>query len=352
MGRLRSGSTSAARSPISSRSSTASSSPRRCRPLPARPGGGSRGCVAPPVDGRGRRARARDDGGDERAARAARRAHGAGHDGGLPRRDRDRPAGRASLYDLTAHRPAPLVPRELRFIVRERMGPDGVLVPLDEESRRRARSSRARGRRRGDRGLPALLVPASRSTSGGSARRCGGAAGRAGVALVEVLPEFREYERCSTTVAERVPRARAVGVPRADARSARAARDAVLRRRGRSRRRRRAAGGVRALGAGGGSSARRTFARVAATSTSLTFDMGGTCTDVSPCSAAGAELTPSRSSAACRSASRWSTCTRSARAAARSPGSTRAARFASGPRSAGADPGPGRATAAAARSRP
>src|SRR4051812_30218716 len=41
---------------------------------------------------------------------------------------------RASLYDLTAHGPAPLVPRELRFVVRERMGPDGVLVPLDEGS--------------------------------------------------------------------------------------------------------------------------------------------------------------------------------------------------------------------------
>src|SRR3712207_5562422 len=32
---------------------------------------------------------------------------------------------RASLYDLTKHRPRPLVPRELRFTVRERTGPDG-----------------------------------------------------------------------------------------------------------------------------------------------------------------------------------------------------------------------------------
>ena len=30
---------------------------------------------------------------------------------------------RASLYDLTRHRPPPLVPRDLRFVVRERMGP-------------------------------------------------------------------------------------------------------------------------------------------------------------------------------------------------------------------------------------
>ncbi|HEX2806109.1 MAG TPA: hydantoinase/oxoprolinase N-terminal domain-containing protein, partial [Kineosporiaceae bacterium] len=39
---------------------------------------------------------------------------------------------RAALYDLARHRPPPLVPRELRYTVRERMGPDGVIVPLDE----------------------------------------------------------------------------------------------------------------------------------------------------------------------------------------------------------------------------
>src|SRR5919197_1312789 len=41
---------------------------------------------------------------------------------------------RESLYDLAVHRPPPLVPRALRFVVRERMGPEGVLVPLAEES--------------------------------------------------------------------------------------------------------------------------------------------------------------------------------------------------------------------------
>ena len=44
---------------------------------------------------RGRRPRARDDRRDERAARAARRADRARDDRGLPRRDRDRPPGRA-----------------------------------------------------------------------------------------------------------------------------------------------------------------------------------------------------------------------------------------------------------------
>ena len=37
---------------------------------------------------------------------------------------------RASLYDLTRHRPPPLVPRGLRFVVRERMGPGGIIAPV------------------------------------------------------------------------------------------------------------------------------------------------------------------------------------------------------------------------------
>lgn len=36
---------------------------------------------------------------------------------------------RTSLYDLTGHRPPPLVARELRFVVPERMGPEGVVMP-------------------------------------------------------------------------------------------------------------------------------------------------------------------------------------------------------------------------------
>src|SRR3954466_16238029 len=39
---------------------------------------------------------------------------------------------RAELYRLCAAHPAPLVPSELRFAVRERTGPDGVLAELDE----------------------------------------------------------------------------------------------------------------------------------------------------------------------------------------------------------------------------
>ena len=41
---------------------------------------------------------------------------------------------RPSLYDLAQDRPPALVPRGLRFSVEERMGPDGVLAPLDGTS--------------------------------------------------------------------------------------------------------------------------------------------------------------------------------------------------------------------------
>src|SRR5690242_17081810 len=38
---------------------------------------------------------------------------------------------RPSLYDLTRDRPPALVPRDLRFTVPERMGPEGEIEPLD-----------------------------------------------------------------------------------------------------------------------------------------------------------------------------------------------------------------------------
>jgi N-methylhydantoinase A len=108
---------------------------------------------------------------------------------------------RASLYDLTAHGPAPLVPRELRFTVRERMGPEGVLVPVDEESV--AEVVRAlRGAE-----VEAVAVCLLFSFRYPEHERRVGEAVRAALPDVrvslstELLPEFREYERCSTTVA-------------------------------------------------------------------------------------------------------------------------------------------------------
>src|SRR5207247_7984330 len=108
---------------------------------------------------------------------------------------------RASLYDLAAGRPPPLVPRELRFVVRERMGPDGVVVPLGEES---LEAAVAGVRAAGVEAVAvcflfAYLHPEHERRAGEALRR---ALPDVRISLSsEVLPEFREYERCSTTVA-------------------------------------------------------------------------------------------------------------------------------------------------------
>jgi N-methylhydantoinase A len=108
---------------------------------------------------------------------------------------------RASLYDLAAHKPAPLVPRELRFTVRERMGPEGELVPLDEDSL--AAAVVALGAADVQAVAVCLLFAFLHP---GHERRVGkvirAALPGVNVSLSsELLPEFREYERCSTTVA-------------------------------------------------------------------------------------------------------------------------------------------------------
>jgi N-methylhydantoinase A len=107
---------------------------------------------------------------------------------------------RPALYDLTRDRPAPLVPRELRFTVTERMGPDGVLVPLDEDSVRTAVDACR------DADVEAVAVcllfgflhPEHEREVGEALR--GGLPGVHVSLSSEVLPELREYERCSTTV--------------------------------------------------------------------------------------------------------------------------------------------------------
>jgi N-methylhydantoinase A len=108
---------------------------------------------------------------------------------------------RPSLYDLTRDRPPPLVPRELRFAVRERMGPRGELEPLDEPALRAAlaRISQAGVEAVAVCFLFAYLHPAHERRAGELARE---ALPDAHVALAsEVLPQFREYERFATTAA-------------------------------------------------------------------------------------------------------------------------------------------------------
>ena len=163
------------------------------------------------------------------------------------------------------------------------------------ERRRRARCSEAE--RRGGRRVPAVRVPAPRRTSAASARPC---ARRWATCTCrcrsEVLPEFREYERFSTTVAD------AYLAPKLAAYLERLAASAdeagvpaplVMQSSGGvldvecCGRAGRAAACSRARPAGW--SARRYVARASGYEDVLTFDMGGTSTDVAPCSAARGE---------------------------------------------------------------
>ena len=102
---------------------------------------------------------------------------------------------RAELYRLCADHPAPLVPIDRCFGVRERTGPDGVIAPLELDS------------------LPELDAEAvavcllfsfrdpdhERAVAAELRRRLPGVRV---VASHEVSPEFREYERASTTAVD------------------------------------------------------------------------------------------------------------------------------------------------------
>ena len=109
---------------------------------------------------------------------------------------------RPSLYDLTRDRPPALVPRERRFTVRERMGPDGEVEPLDEDSVAAA----VEALREADVEAVAVcllfgfLHPEHERRVGEVLRQ---ALDGVHVSLSsEVLPEFREYERFATTTAD------------------------------------------------------------------------------------------------------------------------------------------------------
>jgi N-methylhydantoinase A len=109
---------------------------------------------------------------------------------------------RPSLYDLTRDRPPALVPRELRFTVAERMGPAGEITPLDDDSL--AAAVAAVGEAEVEAVAVCLLFsflhPEHEQRVGQALRDA-----LDGVAVslsCEVLPEFREYERFSTTVAD------------------------------------------------------------------------------------------------------------------------------------------------------
>jgi len=106
---------------------------------------------------------------------------------------------RPGLYQLTASRPKPLVPRSLRFGVRERVTASGeVLVPLDRERVRQVRAHLA------DLGVESIAVCYLFAfLEPKHERETAELLAELGVPISlshEILPEFREYERTSTTV--------------------------------------------------------------------------------------------------------------------------------------------------------
>jgi N-methylhydantoinase A len=200
---------------------------------------------------------------------------------------------RAHLYRLDVDHPAPLVPLERCFGVRERIGPAGVLAPLElstlpeleadavavcllfafrDDSHERAVAAELRRR------LPRAHVVASH----------------------EVAPEFREYERASTTVLDAYlgPVAarylRALGEATGDAGLPR---PLVMR----------SSGGVATVdeaaahpalilvsGPAGGVVGAERVASLTGVENAISFDMGGTSTDVCLIAGGKAERTDGR----------------------------------------------------------
>jgi len=119
---------------------------------------------------------------------------------------------RFEQYDIQMDRPPPLVPRWLRWPVRERMNAQGgVLVPLDEGSVVEA-AARAR-----EHGVEAVAVGLLHSYANPEhERRVGALLAEAlpGVPVTlssEVCPEIREYERLSTACANAYVQPRMAG---------------------------------------------------------------------------------------------------------------------------------------------
>lgn len=108
---------------------------------------------------------------------------------------------RPKLYDLKADHPMPLAPREMRFEVAERIGPDGeVIEPLDMES---VDAVIERLRETGAQACAIAFLFAYLNPSHEEAVRERIAAALPDLAISTssgVQPEFREYERTSTTL--------------------------------------------------------------------------------------------------------------------------------------------------------
>ena len=196
---------------------------------------------------------------------------------------------RPYLYALHPQRAPPLVPAALSMEVNERVGPDGgVIAPLQPREVERALDRLQRAR------VEALAVCLLFSFANPEhERKIAAAARRRGLTISlshEVLPEHREYERMSTTVANaylapvlgRYLAALQAGLQR----PGRPVRLRIMQSNGGSMSAREAArSAVRTVLSGPAGGVAGAFATAAAAGVPrvITFDMGGTSTDVGLC---------------------------------------------------------------------
>ena len=108
---------------------------------------------------------------------------------------------RPDLYNLMVTRPAPLVPRELRFGVSERIGPDGsIITQLDEASLARAVQQITSHHPGVESAAVCLLFSFANPSHEQSISRALEPLGIPVSLSHQILPEYREYERTSTVV--------------------------------------------------------------------------------------------------------------------------------------------------------
>jgi N-methylhydantoinase A len=107
---------------------------------------------------------------------------------------------RPDLYRLCSPKPSALVPEDLRFALRERTGPAGVVTPLAGAELDRV-ASFARASKAESLAVCLLFSYLAPAHERAVAERLRAELPELHVSVShEVLPQFREYERCSTTV--------------------------------------------------------------------------------------------------------------------------------------------------------
>jgi N-methylhydantoinase A len=257
----------------------------------------------------------------------------------------ERPDG--GLYDIFVDLPTPLVPRHLRTEVGERIGAAGDVVrPLDERS---VLEAAAALKEHGVESVAVCLIFSFRNPAHEQRVReiCEEVFPAASVSLSsEIAPEFREYERTSTTVINAYLQPVVTRyLNNLSQRLEQCYGDVDLRIM-------QASGGsmtphvakhhaVNLVNSGpaGGAQAAAYIGRLTGDQKIISVDMGGTSFDIGLVDGGKARC-PRKAPSRVRSRCRCSTCTPSARAAAASPGWMRVARLTSGPTAPDPIPGP------------